>query len=46
MDGISYANIFDFVIYAMICSSPDIVYIVSIVNMFMSNTRPANRQAL
>lgn len=46
MDSIPYANIVGSLMYAMVCTRPDIAYAVSIVSRFMSNPGNSHWQAL
>jgi len=46
MEGIPYANVVGSLMYAMVCTRPDIAHAVSLVSRFMANPGKAHWQAL
>lgn len=42
MESIPYANIVGSIMYAMVCTRPDIAHVMSLVSRFMSNPRKAH----
>lgn len=46
MANISYANVVSFVMYVMVCSKPDIAFIVSVLSRFMSNLGELHWEAM
>ncbi|RVW70515.1 Retrovirus-related Pol polyprotein from transposon TNT 1-94 [Vitis vinifera] len=46
MEEISYANVMGCIMYAMVCTRPNIAYAVSVVSQFMANLGKAHWHAL
>ena len=46
MACVPYANAFGSLMYAMICTQPDICYVVGLVSRFQSNSRLAHWKAV
>ena len=46
MEEIPYANVVGCIMYAMVCTRPDIAYAVSVVSQFMANLGKAHWHAL
>ena len=46
MSRVPYASVVGSLVYAMVCTRPDLAYAVSIVNQFMSNSRKQHWEAM